>query len=76
MILHGRKIVIKKGDGTAIAACKSCDIDSSCDTIETASRTSSEFREFIKSLRKSTADTEQKFLLPLMITSSQNAPQL
>lgn len=48
MILHGRKIVIKKGDGTAIAACKSCDIDISCDTIETASRTSSEFREFIK----------------------------
>lgn len=47
MNLQGKDIIIQKNDGTTLAASKSCDLEMSCDTIETASITSGTFREFI-----------------------------
>ena len=39
-------------DGAAVAAAKSCDVDISCDTIETASQTVGDYRTYIAGRKK------------------------
>lgn len=47
MKLLGRKLIIKL-NGVAIAGAKSCEIDIQCDSLEVASDSQQEWREFIK----------------------------
>ncbi len=47
MIIPGNDIIFTLG-GSAVAACKSCDIEVQCDTIEVSSPTTGDYRTFIK----------------------------
>lgn len=46
-MIQGRSVTIKDASGAVIAASKSCDIEYSCETIETASISSGKARNFI-----------------------------
>ncbi len=46
MAINGNDIIIKK-DGVAIAACRSCKVSPSCDTIEKSSPLQGQWREFM-----------------------------